>query len=796
MSCYQGLLEYCEVTDRQDLLGAAIASARNIAQEEINLAGGAASHEFWFHGAEHQHEPYGRLQETCVTITWMRLCEKLLVLTGNPEYADQFEKTFYNAYLASLSRDGATFAAYTPLTGYRSEGHLHCRMHTNCCNANGPRGFLSFLRSILQAKDDEVFLNYYASSIAEIEVPALKEKARFEIHTLYPVEGKVDIRFRLAKPMKFKFSVRIPGCTAANRMKVNGSDVEPQYLEGPRYTMHERVWNPGDVVELNFGLPVKAHVARDHVAFTRGPVLLARDSRFGDGDIAAEIRRWEFKPDRLPAFDLEQPALPDEMRMVVSSLLPAGGHDENPAGRRPVRVRFCDYASAGNLWRSGNYYRAFFPLDFDQMAMAERQRSAAVTKPAQRMDRSRINVGTYSLKAYARTEQHVKDLADCGIDFVITDLDRKTLDLCEKHKVGVFLAGVVPWWWGGAAYERNGKMRELNPLWQYDAAAKKYKDHPAVWAIDIGDEPSALDFPYYGEVAKHTIAHYPNQFPYLNLYPNYALPGQDGRDLSKTQLGSKDYREHIEIYCKNLPLDYICYDHYPWGWKNQIHNVFENLRIVADACSATRRSLWIVLQANRHVEGTINNRSMTENTLRYQVNTALAYGAEVITWACWTAGWWTENAIDTNGVKTATYGKLKTVNAEIHRLSPWYMKYRRVHTDLVGFAATFSEKVKQPVLAASNGPGFADVKTTDGAALAVGHFVSRDGSGGYAFYAVACDDPEDVAPKSHEIVFRPAGGRVAKACDGNGSVSVTKRADGTCSVSLKSNAGVLVVTEP
>ena len=224
--------------------------------------------------------------------------------------------------------------------------------------------------------------------------------------------------------------------------------------------------------------------------------------------------------------------------------------------------------------------------------------------------------------------------------------------------------------------------------------------------------------------------------------------------------------------------------------------MFENLRIVADACTATHRSLWIVLQANQYEEGGRINRKMTVNTLRYQANTALAYGAELLSWACWTKGWWAQNAIDTNGVKTATYDMLKTVNAELHRISPEYMKYRRSNTDLVGFDAEFAGKVAQPVLTASSGVGFADVKATDGAALAVGHFASRDGSGGYAIYIAACDDPEDVAPKTHEIAFRPVSAKsVVKAFDGKGAVAVAKRADGTLSVPLKSNAGVLVVAE-
>ena len=35
-----------------------------------------------------------------------------------------------------------------------------------------------------------------------------------------------------------------------------------------------------------------------------------------------------------------------------------------------------------------------------------------------RMDRTKLNIGTYILQPYARSEAHIKDLADAGVDFV------------------------------------------------------------------------------------------------------------------------------------------------------------------------------------------------------------------------------------------------------------------------------------------------------------------------------------------------------------------------------------------
>ena len=80
-------------------------------------------------------------------------------------------------------------------------------------------------------------------------------------------------------------------------------------------------------------------------------------------------------------------------------------------------------------------------------------------RAASRMDRSRLNVGTYELKPYARTEAHVRDMAECGIDFVIAPLFGQTLDLCAKYNVGVVQQWTLPYWWGGAKTCTNGASR-------------------------------------------------------------------------------------------------------------------------------------------------------------------------------------------------------------------------------------------------------------------------------------------------------------------------------------------------
>ena len=360
MSCYQGMLEYYEVTGRKDLFDAALKSAEDIVKEEINLAGGCACSEAWFHGAGKQHLPYLRLQETCVTTTWMRLCEKLLELTDDSKWADQIERTFCNAYLAAMKADGSEFAGYTPLSGNRYHGQHHCYMHTDCCTANGPRGFLCFLRELFTTRGDKATFNFYSSALVKGELSGGR-KVAFDMYSLYPRRDYARIVSHTEGVGSVQMRLRIPAWSAKTSVKLNGKALDGVAAGG--YFCIDREWKLGDIVEVQFDMPVVAHVLDHHVAFTRGPVLLARDSRFGDGDMAEPIRRGVKDAQTMPTFAAVRVPT-DDMWMAFSATLPLGSHHENPEGALPTTVFFCDYASAGNTWTRDNYYCTWFPMEY------------------------------------------------------------------------------------------------------------------------------------------------------------------------------------------------------------------------------------------------------------------------------------------------------------------------------------------------------------------------------------------------------------------------------------------------
>ena len=485
------------------------------------------------------------------------------------------------------------------------------------------------------------------------------------------------------------------------------------------------------------------------------------------------------------------------------------------AGDRKLFMRFVEFNSRVEEQQHGEQIYArieFFELVGDKFVdVTDRRR--IVHPPAsagrgfigayqsgKRWDANRLMVGMSCCAPYGQKEHHIRRMKECGVDYVNGKATREALDLYLKYGIGTFLEGVYPHWWGGGAETKNGHMDEILPLSKYDDLAKGFVDHPAIWGLEIGDEPSALDFRHYGNVVQKTTPMFPNQIQYLCIYPCYALPGANGKtDAAKSQLGVPSYRAYIEEYCRQIPFDYIKTDIYPWGWSVKRSWMIENIRIVADAALASGRGWGVTMQANRFLEKGRYGVPMTANKMRFQAFNAMAFGTAHVQWGCWTKGWWTENMVNEDGsFNEPALARLKEVNGEIHCLGEEYMKFRRVSTELVAYRGTSLDDgyIRQPFVEAARSPAFQDVRTKDGSALTVGHMVARDGSGRYAMMVVAADDPDDErdSPK-HALVFKVPFGRKVTAFAGTGPRKVKDLGDGSYAVGIRANEGVILVAE-
>ena len=97
MSYFEGALAYYEVTGNERYLHIVEKFVDAVRKSDITVIGCAGcTHELFDNSANKQTEETADkaiMQETCVTVTWMRLQERLLRLTGKEEYADGIERS-------------------------------------------------------------------------------------------------------------------------------------------------------------------------------------------------------------------------------------------------------------------------------------------------------------------------------------------------------------------------------------------------------------------------------------------------------------------------------------------------------------------------------------------------------------------------------------------------------------------------------------------------------------------------------------------------------------------------------
>ncbi|MBC7399722.1 MAG: glycoside hydrolase family 127 protein [Mucilaginibacter sp.] len=345
MSCYEGLLELYRITGNETYKAAVEDTWANIKKTEIDIVGSGASTEMWFGGKGVENTPINHFQETCVTVTWLKLTEQLLRLTGDAKYADEVEKTYYNALLGSLSNHGASWAKYTPLNGQRLLGSEQCGMGLNCCEASGPRGLFLLPMHMIMETQGGLQVNYFADGSFKLK-SAKGQAISLNQHTTYPKSGNIEIDVELTKPEDLEINIRIPSWSKVNKLTVNGeavADIQPD-----SYAKIKRTWKTGDKISLQLdmrGRVMQTGTTLQSMAIVRGPIVLARDTRFEGTDISALMKPIADKNGYINLTEVPNNTGDDILVLYKANYLPETNTEKGPAA---VSITLCDYASAGN----------------------------------------------------------------------------------------------------------------------------------------------------------------------------------------------------------------------------------------------------------------------------------------------------------------------------------------------------------------------------------------------------------------------------------------------------------------
>ena len=225
-----------------------------------------------------------------------------------------------------------------------------------------------------------------------------------------------------------------------------------------------------------------------------------------------------------------------------------------------------------------------------------------------------------------------------------------------------------------------------------EETVKRFMDHPAVAGYMLRDEPNRSDFPELAEWAKKIRKTDDNHYCYLNLFPNYA---------TEEQLGTKTYQEHVDLFVREVPVQFISFDHYPVLGDSLRANWYENLEIISEAARKAAKPFWAFALSVAHGKYPVP----TIAQLRLQVFSDLAYGAQGIQyftyWTPFDTTWKFNNGpVTLDGKRTVVYDRIREVNKEIESLSNVFLGAKVIsvsHTGLIPQGTRPLTELPEPV---------------------------------------------------------------------------------------------------
>jgi len=205
---------------------------------------------------------------------------------------------------------------------------------------------------------NQICVNVYCESTATVALPD-GNNVQLVQQTTYPADDTVNLTVKPDTTSVFTLSLRIPKWSTQTLVRVNGERVDD--VQPGAYKRITRTWKKDDRVEMRLDLRGRLNRQDGHLAISRGPIALARDSRFDDGVVDESVSLEEHDG----YVDLEPSDVTPEGVWMAFAVPMRLGTNLEATLQPPTRVHLCDFASAGNTWQPSNRYRAWLPETLD-----------------------------------------------------------------------------------------------------------------------------------------------------------------------------------------------------------------------------------------------------------------------------------------------------------------------------------------------------------------------------------------------------------------------------------------------
>lgn len=263
-----------ELTGRSRYLSLSSFFWDRVVRARSYATGGTTDAEVW-------GEPYQLAQklsttthETCKTYNMLRLTRHLLCATGDPMYADYYERAFWNGILGTQDPETGMLEYYIPqMTGFQ---RVYGTPTTSfwCCYGTGIETYSKLGDSIYFHNENGILVNLFIPS----QLNWTDKGIRLEQVTSFPEQPSTTLTVHVAQPTTFALCLRVP-CWADQgvRLKVNGTPLDTS-TPLSSFVRLERLWKDGDRVEMEMPMRLRTVPMPDDpnlVAFAYGPIVLA-----------------------------------------------------------------------------------------------------------------------------------------------------------------------------------------------------------------------------------------------------------------------------------------------------------------------------------------------------------------------------------------------------------------------------------------------------------------------------------------------------------------------------------------
>jgi len=286
---YAGMADVAALTGNVEYVRAIDRIWENVVSKKMYLTGGiGARHTSEAFGDNYELPNFTAYTETCAAVGNVMWNHRLFLLHGDARYIDVMERVLYNGLISGVSLSGDRFFYQNPL---ESKGKYERSpwFEVACCPGNITRFIPSFPGYVYAQRNGILYVNLFVGDTAKIIVE--NNSVEIKQETRYPWEGVVKITIDPERSAEFTLNIRIPGW-AQNlpvpsdlyrymrkrnedvKLTVNGNPFTMDIERG--YARIRRRWRRGDVVELDFPMPVRRVICNENVKDNRGKVALER----------------------------------------------------------------------------------------------------------------------------------------------------------------------------------------------------------------------------------------------------------------------------------------------------------------------------------------------------------------------------------------------------------------------------------------------------------------------------------------------------------------------------------------